>query len=69
MFGSIVLLVFLLIFAIGISTILYVCSRGDVPTAKQVHNFWVMAGWSLFAYLVFAGFVGLVLVDNLPAGG
>ena len=60
---SIVLLVFLLVLGIGISTILYVC-RGAMPTTKEVHNFWVMAGWGLFAYLIFAGFVGLVLIDS-----
>lgn len=67
MTGAIILLGFLFVLGIGISTILYVCrGAGVMPTTKEVHNFWVMASWGLGIYLCFAFVTLLMLNDVLP---
>ena len=57
MTGATVLLVFLLVLSIGISTILYVSKSG-----VTVRNFNLMCGWGLFAYIMSAFFILLGIV-------
>lgn len=61
MTGAVVLLVFLLVLSIGISTILYV--------SKDTTHFNLMTGWGLFAYIVFAIAILACVVDAIPNGG
>jgi hypothetical protein len=57
MTGAIVLLMFLFVLGIGISTILYV--------SKNSTEFNLMAGLSLFVYMVFAFITLACIVDSL----
>lgn len=58
MTGVIVLPIFLLVFGTCISAILYV--------SKNTTVFNLMAGWSLFVYIVFALTALVCLVDSIP---
>jgi len=58
MTGAIVLLIFLFVLGVGISTILYV--------SRDTTHFNLMSGWSLFAYIVFAIAVLTCIVDAIP---
>ena len=57
MAGAIILLVFLFVLGIGIAGILYV--------SKSIRNFWVMAGWGMFAYIVFAFLTLLCILETI----
>ncbi len=56
---SIILLIFLLVLGIGIviGTILYV--------SKNMKDFWAMASWRTFAYIVFAFIILLCILEVL----
>ena len=58
MTGAIILLVFLFVLGIGISTILYV--------SKDTTHFNLMTGWGLFVYIVFAIAVLACMLDTIP---
>jgi hypothetical protein len=57
MTGVTVLLIFLFVLSIGISTILYV--------SKNSTEFNLMSGWGLFAFIVFAFITLACIVDSL----
>lgn len=57
MTAAILLLVFLFVLGIGISSILYVC--------RKTREFTLMAGWALFAYICFAFVILISLLGVL----
>ena len=59
MASAIMLLIFLFVLGTGLGTILYV--------SKNSRNFNLMAGWSLFFYLILAIATLECIVDVLPA--